>query len=280
MTVSSGGWRAGSLATRTRRDRLRRRGTRSRVCGDLSHDEQPNTYVAVWKAPKGGQNQVHSTGSNERGRCLPGGGVVSSRWSWCASPMSFFTDDEDPGDHVAEEPERDPRHGPAEDELPAVVSLGMRWAVSTHAVVVLESARVFSDGVLFEVSRYLRRGDLTVREFQQLTHEERYGSSDDRGRRLRVGAVLPDGEEINDSHRPGAERGATRSVLVRRGGSGGGGAWRYRHSDELWLHPLPSEGQLTLVLQWLALDIAETRLTVSATDLVRAADEATSLWDD
>ncbi len=119
-----------------------------------------------------------------------------------------------------------------------------------------------------------------MREYQQLTHNERYADSDDQGRRFRVGAVLPNGEQIKDSLRAGADVSATRSTLVRRGGSGGGGAWRHRYSDELWLHPLPSPGQLTLVLQWLALGIAETRLTVSATDLVRAADEATSLWDD
>ncbi len=104
-----------------------------------------------------GRIVVFSNGDRHRGRWLPCGGVVSSR-SWCACAMSFFTDDADPVDRVAEEPERDPRHGPAEDELPAIVSLGVRWAVSAHAVVVLESARVFSDGVLFEVGRYLRRG--------------------------------------------------------------------------------------------------------------------------
>ncbi|MBF4591733.1 MULTISPECIES: hypothetical protein [unclassified Curtobacterium] len=196
--------------------------------------------------------------------------------------VTFFADDPDPLDLAAvEEPVRDPRHGPAEDELPAVIGYGLRWATSEHAAIVVESARVFTDGVLFQIGRQVRRRDLSERQFQQLIHEDHFFVSEEgRRARLQYGAILSDGQRLADSDlfdEDGVDDGA---VLLRQGGSGGGGASSYRYADDLWLHPLPPAGSLELVVQWPALQVPEHRITLPVGDLLRAAEQVTTLWSD
>lgn len=194
----------------------------------------------------------------------------------------FFADEPDPLDAAPmHEPPRDPRHGPSEDELPGVLGYGLRWGSSANAMVVVEAARVFSDGVMFQVGRQLRRGDLSVRAFQQLVHEDHfYASDEDRRARLRYGAVLADGQHVTDGYPFGRDSESTGAVLMRHGGGGGGGASSYRYTDELWLHPLPPEGPLELVVQWPSLRLPEQRVALPATDMLQAAEQVTALWPD
>ncbi|WP_181819301.1 hypothetical protein [Curtobacterium sp. AG1037] len=180
-----------------------------------------------------------------------------------------------------DEPPRDPRHGPSEDELPGVLGYGLRWGSSANAMVVVEAARVFSDGVMFQVGRQLRRGDLSVRAFQQLVHEDHfYASDEDRRARLRYGAVLADGQHVTDGYPFGRDSEGTGAVLMRHGGGGGGGASSYRYTDELWLHPLPPTGPLELVVQWPSLGLPEQRVALPAADMLQAAEQVTALWPD
>jgi hypothetical protein len=203
--------------------------------------------------------------------------------TWCGVGVTFFADDPDPLDSAGDvEPVRDPRHGPAEGELPAMIGYGIRWATSEHAAIVVESARVFTDGVLFQIGRQLRRKELSQRQFRQLLHEDHFFTSDkDRRGRLRYGAVLSDGRHLadndpfdDDDDVDGA------AVLIRQGGSGGGGGSSYRYADEVWLHPLPPAGPLELVVRWPALQVPEHRITLPAGDLLHAAEQVTTLWSD
>lgn len=145
----------------------------------------------------------------------------------------------------------------------------------------MESARVFTDGVLLQIGRQVRRRDLSERQFQQLIHEDHFFvSAEGRRARLQYSAILSDGQRLADSDPFDEDAVDDGAVLLRQGGSGGGGASSYRYADDLWRHPLPPVGSLELVVQWPALQVPEHRITLPVGDLLHAAEQVTTLWSD
>jgi hypothetical protein len=64
-------------------------------------------------------------------------------------------------------------------------------------------------------------------------------------------------------------------ILTTAGGSGGA-----RHSEQhCWVWPLPpSEGEVTFVCEWPALEIPESAVTVDATQIHDAVARAIAVW--
>jgi hypothetical protein len=65
-------------------------------------------------------------------------------------------------------------------------------------------------------------------------------------------------------------------ILAPRGGGGGGRRWDFHY----WVWPLPPEGRLAFTCEWPARELALTSHDVDATEIRRAGNASTKLWND
>ncbi|MEY9931583.1 hypothetical protein ABH926_006232 [Catenulispora sp. GP43] len=102
--------------------------------------------------------------------------------------------------------------------------------------------------------------------------------SDDPERNLRVGILFADGRRAASSQprrlRFDSEPDPETIIMLPGHGGGGGTSWDMSY----WIHPLPPEGPLTIVLSWLAQDITEVRHELDGSTLLAAAAQAIPLW--
>lgn len=197
--------------------------------------------------------------------------------------MSFFPPEPEPNDPDALPQPRRPWWSPPVDEIPVLDPASALLAVTPHVAIALIGISVFTDGVQLRIERRLRRGDLALREWQEMSaafteHHSRGGGDG----RLRYGVELAGGERVVDSmpFTPGSDPWAIpdRSSFIRSGGGGSGDSHRYSFTDELWLWPLPPAGPFPLVTQWPAMGIPETWTQLDATPFAEAAQRTIPLW--
>jgi hypothetical protein len=157
-------------------------------------------------------------------------------------------------------------HAPPDNVLPATVALNLVVARTQDLVVSIPEARVFPTGVSLQVA-------VQRREPPDRPDAFLFGPPHPEG--PRVGVLLAGGAKaVAGSPFPNAYERPQGPVLLPRSGGGGG----LRLHSELWLWPLPPPGPLTVVYEWAAQGIAETRVEVDATPIVEAADRAVELW--
>lgn len=105
-----------------------------------------------------------------------------------------------------------------------------------------------------------------------------------RGGTIRSGVVLADGWKVlaDGPFVGGVDPMAEPEghTLNRRQQGGGGGGSTFSSADQLWLWPLPPAGPLELVMQWEALGIGETRVSVDVSDISQRAARARPYWSD
>lgn len=183
------------------------------------------------------------------------------------------------------EPPRDPGREPRRDELGAAIVIDELIAATDRVAILLESARVHSDGVLFVIARYLRRAGSTADEWAHAQHDfSGYWGRGPSEQRIRWGLALGDGERVlSDLPMFGrADHGdaAIGHTLVQRGGGGPGGMEFQVHVDELWLHPLPPAGALEVVVQWPAFGIPESRVVLDGAMIAAQAACTRPMWPD
>jgi hypothetical protein len=198
-----------------------------------------------------------------------------------AEGMSFFPADPDmPAFDDALQP-RTPWLIPPADEVPRLYPVAELLASTDHVAIALIGAHVYSDGVELQIERRLRRRDLPRQEWMQLSGvfmEHWHGKSADR---LRYGLALSTGERVIEGPRFFAADRTTPpagSSLVRTGGGGGGGGHEFAAHDGLWLWPIPPAGPIELVVQWPAMDIAQTHTFLDATTFAELAGDARRFW--
>lgn len=104
------------------------------------------------------------------------------------------------------------------------------------------------------------------------------GKIDDPEQHLRVGILFADGRRAASTerhHPPFDSKPDPDTVVMMLGrGGGGGSAW----DSTYWIHPLPPEGPLTIVMSWLAQDITEVRHELDGAKIRAAAEQAIQLW--
>jgi hypothetical protein len=76
-----------------------------------------------------------------------------------------------------------------------------------------------------------------------------------------------------EGREPGSSDGP---ILAPRSGGGGDKRWDFRY----WVWPLPPEGNLTFTCEWSARKLGPTTHDVDATEIRRAGNASTRLWDD
>ncbi|SDP33530.1 hypothetical protein SAMN04487788_3097 [Microbacterium testaceum StLB037] len=193
-----------------------------------------------------------------------------------------------PADLPAAEPaveprrERTPSFEPSADELPAPFAVSEVIARGENLVIALTGVRIFSDGVELLTERHLRRGTADERGWREMhgMFAEHWGRAPLTPERLRWGLVLGDGTRLFAEDRFGAPAdGVDGGASVRvNGGSGSGDDHRYTMRSQLWLHPLPPEGPLELVVQWPAFGIPESRVILDGGAMSALAASVRPLW--
>ncbi|WP_420178790.1 hypothetical protein [Paenarthrobacter sp. TA1.8] len=180
-----------------------------------------------------------------------------------------------------------PWAGPSQDELPTVMHIGQFLHRSPNLVLMVKSADVFRTGCLFEVSWIIRRHEENDEEWSIL-HSSVFQHGPVRGPssedlQLLFGVELPDGTKarttvfgmgsfLDPNNQPEAP------VLSFRGGGGGGGDDELSSSGNLWLWPLPADGDIRLLAQWKGLGVEECSIVIDGSQLSAAAAGVQSLW--
>ncbi|WP_442874676.1 hypothetical protein [Amycolatopsis sp. NBC_00345] len=191
--------------------------------------------------------------------------------------MSFFTDGprERPLFPVREQElfsyEGRPWTGPPSDHIvPALLPWAMPLGRSARTIVALSGIEVWPEAMTLRLAVYSRDS----------LHDGRAGSLIDHRRipdynALLIGVLYPDGSRASSEtiSVPSASE-PDRPVLRAQGG--GGTQFHFDHQVFVW--PLPRDGTLTLVVQWLDRGIKETHTALDGAAIHAAAHEAGELW--
>ena len=166
-------------------------------------------------------------------------------------------------------------------EMPASLGIDITLAVSEKAAVYLSRPVAYRNGLKFDLVMVHRDGELTdPRALQRFGFHGglRPHGPDIPADYLRFGVELDGGVRLTNLGslplRDPGPGGQPVAVLLPRGGGGHDGCYR----QEWWLWPLPRSGDVALVCQWPAFDIAESRATLSGDAIREAATRARALW--
>jgi hypothetical protein len=194
---------------------------------------------------------------------------------------------DDQGDEEeSEQPAMPAWFGPPEDELGAVLPLGLVVGRSERGVVALPHATAYSSGVAFNVFA-LARG-LSGAQSNRLFHDQHFveEGAEPPEAFLRVGLELPGEARVSNlggrmgrwRHlKPGEE--PDEPVFFENGGGGGSSVGgRVTMRPAFWLWPLPEPGTIRVFCEWPAVDIPLSTVDIDGGDLVAAVKSITPLW--
>ena len=195
------------------------------------------------------------------------------------------------GEGDDEDVDREPRQlppwfGPPEDEIAAVVPLGLALGRSEKGVVALSHATVYSTGLSLDIVAAAR--GLSDAQSSRLFHEQHLfeeGEEPPSGF-LRLGLELPDGERVSNlggrmGHRrllkPDSE--PEGPVFMESGGGGGSsGQGRVKMSPAFWLWPRPDSGSMRVFCEWPVVEISLSTVDLDVAVLAGAAERVAPLW--
>jgi hypothetical protein len=159
--------------------------------------------------------------------------------------------------------------------VPKIIAAGQRLAASSSAVIDLDALQCWPDGVGISLRALYRFARGLPGVPPGLRPPRRDG--------LHVGVALADGRHATyvDGGRRSAridrQRDEDEPVLLMSTGSMWG---RFHRLLELYMAPLPPEGPLTLVVQWLEHEIEETHTELDGSAIRAAAATVTDVWPD
>ena len=187
--------------------------------------------------------------------------------------MSLFDDDghassRTGGDWQQHRAHRDPRSGPAQDEVGVLGLSSFQLARTEEAVVAVRGVTAFSDGLLLAV---------VVLFSDEQSAEDLGWAMQDWSRspgRFRFGAVFADGRSATSGTRdaPVVQTDGPALVLLRSQASA------LLWDGSYWLTPLPPSGPLVLGCRWPDRGIPETLVEIDPAPLLTAAVASTPVW--
>ncbi|WP_158888791.1 hypothetical protein [Amycolatopsis anabasis] len=192
--------------------------------------------------------------------------------------MSFF--DADPVERSLPEPDRElyayadgSDFGPTGDHfVPALLPWRVELARADRVLVRLQGVRVWPAAVTLVLTVH-SRDDLPRPPGISLFDRRRPAEPGD----FRIGVLFADGARAAvTGHLTSGPARPEQPRLVVIGGTGG----QFHTQHDLRLRPLPPEGPLTVVTQWPARGVPETRTELDGTAIRAAAAEALELWPD
>lgn len=177
--------------------------------------------------------------------------------------------------------------GPPEEHLATIVPLGLVFGTSSSAAAHLTRADVYPTGMSLWVDIFARALDDSDRDRIVAIEQAIFGDPERLGYLSQVPdwmvryATIYDGQVVSTSLEPvetDGDGGPVSPVTrqIDHGSRSGGLRWRTQH--ELWLWPLPVDRTLEVAMEWPALGIAESKLSLDAQALCAAAEESHPVW--
>jgi hypothetical protein len=156
-----------------------------------------------------------------------------------------------------------------ENEIPVAVPLTTLLARTEDVAVALVGLRVYSTGLTFDLA--LRVRPAAVSRFQPRGTWPPHGFWHEG---LLVGVELSDGRRLSTADEQWPPAPGRDAALTMAAGSGGDTTY----DQTYWLHPLPPEGPLQIVVRGDELGIPETATELDGAAIRRAAGQVVELW--
>ncbi|MFC3988217.1 hypothetical protein [Actinoplanes siamensis] len=189
--------------------------------------------------------------------------------------MGFFDRVPPPPAPEPPEPPR-PRWERPEAQLGAMVTAGLTLGRSGQAAVGVGGVTAYRNGFEFSLLAVMREQDRRDRIFRA---QHRHSVAEPlEPEFLRIGVRFADGRVATnlaeDQRFPGPDDDFDGPLLRQGGGSGDG----RRYETSYWVWPLPPPGPLTLVCEWPAFGIGESRAELDGRAVRDAAEHAFDLF--
>jgi hypothetical protein len=161
--------------------------------------------------------------------------------------------------------------------LPGVVGVERVLGRSDDAVVAIGGIAGYPNGFEFTLAailRFERRGGSVLPHLPGVDPDDPVSD-----RFLRLGVEFADGRRATNLARTPPVYQSNESagpMLMPRGGGGG----PRRNDSTYWVWPLPPPGPLTIVCEWPAYRIEESRIEIDAALIIDASARAVRLWPD
>lgn len=184
---------------------------------------------------------------------------------------------------------------PPEETLAGVAPVDGFVHRGDRAVMGLKGVEAYQEGCLFHLQTWVRpTTDATVDEWEELQGIVLRGLPRVRNRLTdeveRFGVEYADGTKVTtlddpfqggDERPPWEQDRPDRPVLRHHGGRGGGGGDDHMTTDHsLWLWPLPPGERFDFVVEWPAVGISLTRVSLDGAAIHDAAARAQPIWPD
>ena len=154
-----------------------------------------------------------------------------------------------------------------ENEIPVALPQNLLLAHTDDVAVALVGLQVYTTGVAFTlIVRARPAGQLAGTSLNELVWQHGPGAG-----RFMMGLEFSDGRRVSNLRSPG---GPADVVFTSAGGSGGEASVE----QSWWLHPVPPEGPLRVVVRCAELGIEEADVVLDGTAIRRAAEDVVSLW--
>jgi hypothetical protein len=204
--------------------------------------------------------------------------IQDSRDRWQAGGMSFFESIPQPPPPEPEQSRR-PAWVRPDTVIPGSVPGELLVVRTDEVAVAVGSIRAYPNGIEFTVHTRLRRVDPEMGPSgDPFSWHRRFRGAHAPDDVLRLGVMYADDRRTatTSRHMPRTADSDDELVLNQQGGGGSAHAW----DQNLWIHPLPPDGPVTLVASWLEHGVTETRADLDGTAIRAAAARAVSLWPD
>jgi hypothetical protein len=189
--------------------------------------------------------------------------------------MSFFDSIPVPPSKPPQRPRR-PAWARPDAVIPGSVPAELILARTEEAAIAVGSIRAYPNGFEFTVHVRLRRGDETTALRADLFGWHRSGGMVPAGA-LRLGVMYADGRRAATTGGPALPADDPDRLILQQDGGGGN---ELSYHQDIWAHPLPPPGPVTLVVSWLQHGITEARAELDGTAIGEAAQRAVTLWPD
>jgi hypothetical protein len=159
---------------------------------------------------------------------------------------------------------------PDEYIVPAILPWSRLLGRSERTIIALRSIDVWPEAITLRISVYAL-GNLVEGGRGSLVDHSRFPDHN----ALLIGVLFADGSRAGSDtiFMPSPTR---PDVPVLRADTGGGSQFHFRHKVFVW--PLPSEGPMNVIVQWLDRGIAETFTELDGSAVRAAAKDAREIW--
>jgi hypothetical protein len=161
--------------------------------------------------------------------------------------------------------------------VPGSVPAELLLVRTDQVAVAVGSVCAYPNGFEFTIHARLRRVDREIGPAGDPFSWHRFHGAHMPDNILRLGVLYADGRRTATTN-PHAhcDDSPDQLVLSQQGGGGSARSW----DQSFWVHPLPPDSPVTMIVSWLEYGVPETRAELDGAAIRAAAERAVSLWPD